>query len=181
MELRVLDGDTLKIVLTPEETKKAGISFCAQSASMTDGERNALRRLLEDASGRAGIDLVDRRIFVRICPLDGGGCELTVSGCDWEGTGLSSSPAETVPDSVCRVFSLRCAMRLKVALRSLGFSGRSETYLDGDGGCYLRVQGKYPPILSEFGAVLPVGGQTLLPWLKEHCIRLPEREDIEKE
>ncbi len=189
MELTVLDGETLKILLSSEESLKYGlnaalwdptdplhVSACPdQDTDLPPGGRLVLRSLLEEAGRRAGFDLVNRRILVRIYQAALGGHEIYVSAAD----NLPDLRPEEEPDTVCKTDSPQNALRLKLALGRLGFRGSTETYLDAEGnGCFLRVRGKYPPILGEFGNVLSASGEKIAPWLKEHCRRLREEDGL---
>lgn len=197
MELLLLEDETLKITLTPEETVRYRLRAqdkCSTGKSVViDGaceedtatevglppvQRAALRVLLEDAGKRAGIDLVERPIRVRMYAGVLGGCEIYVSYAD--GRALPSDFEQNEPDVLCRTCSAKNALMLRLSLRHIGFSGKTALYLDPtQGACFLRIQGDYPPILEEFGQVLSLGGEQALPWLREHCTYLPEEERTE--
>jgi hypothetical protein len=195
MQLIVLDSDTLKIVLSMEESEQYGLSEplisslsaendCCFSRPSCGGEelsadaaalRVQLRSLLEEAGRRCGFDLIERRILVRFYPTVSGGYELYVSTSS--AAPSKKSEKQEAPDMLCRIDSLHSALQLKLALSRLGFQGKCELYLDARGSeCFFRVIGKHPPILGEFGQVLTMSGEALLPWLTEHCKRLPDAE-----
>lgn len=193
MKLLLLEDGTLKITLTPEETvcyrlraqekSSTGKSVvmdaaCEGYAASSEGDlpsadRAALRVLLEDAGKRAGIDLTERPIRVRMYDGALGGCEIYVSYA--AGCALPSDCTQQSPDVLCRTCSAENALMLRLSLRHMGFSGKTALYLDPmQGACFLRIQGDFPPILEEFGQVLSLGGEQALPWLREHCTYLPE-------
>lgn len=172
MEVILLDEDSLRILLEVSEVKAIGPDLAAAergaltAQELTESEREALFRLIEQAGKRCGRELSPERISVRLYCGRGGG-EIYVT----------ELRRQRERDALCLLPSAMAAARLSRALRSLGCDGIG-CYLSAETGeCYLRMTGRVPPISGEFGRVLPISGESALAWLKEHCICLPEGEE----
>ena len=163
MQLIELDRENIKLILSAEERRTLQLRSCSGPDVPEGAGREAILSLLAEIGSPFG-----RGCALRLYPRTDGGCEI-----------FAALTQLRQADTLCYLPALSDALSLRIALRRGGFAGESEIFLPAFSGsraqgCYLRIRGDHAPIEGEFGTLLSVRGDEALPWLSEHCTRLPE-------
>lgn len=194
MELRIIEDDMLRIMLTKLDMLKYDID-CESLDYKNTKTRKAVWDMLDEAYEKTGFDAADGRISIEAYPDKNGGCKIYITklhGSIPPDDDLSYSliKEEKVREvshkkpSVYAFSELELLLRVCKRLKSFGYSGESTAFAEGSdisGKFYLVIyedslqyQAKQPKntcdglFIGEFGTKLP--SPEAISYIKEHCL-----------
>lgn len=190
MEIKLVNENKLKIVLTTEDMEELDIT-CEEMDSDDTGTRRILWKLLDEAKHLTGFDAASDKIFVKAYPDKTGGCMMYVTKGEINTVSHTAQTYEkkyksklyTAAKKKRLIFYFENSETLLMACRQLykfDYNGKSDIFSNsGSGGYYLYIEDNKEQFLERIGEYgTPINNPFFGFYLFEHTTKIIEDDAV---